>query len=253
MGRDLSALRKDGTEVAVEIGLVPLTKGAEVAVLATIVDISERRRAHDRQQMLTRELQHRTQNLLTVIQSIASRSFVDGKPATEAATEFNGRLQALSAAFHALARGEWVGALLVDVLRQEATAFAHHIDIAGCELIVNAQAAQNFALIFHELATNAVKHGALTVAHGKVSVRGRIEPGAGQGVFIFSWTESGGPAVTEPASKGFGSFILENLADQFADKVTQTYDPQGLRYELHVALSAIESTTPAIKAADPAQ
>lgn len=204
-GRDLSARRKDGSEFPVEIGLNPVSHNGRTGVLATVIDISERMRAQEDQQLLLRELQHRTQNLLAVVQSIAARSLVEGKALAEARDALMARLRALGRTHTMLAMTAWDGAPLGDILKREFDGFSDNITITGCNMVVNARAAQQFALIIHELATNAAKHGALSVSGGRVAVEGIIDRSDGEERFLFRWKESGGPPVTAPSQKGFGT------------------------------------------------
>jgi PAS domain S-box-containing protein len=112
LGRDLSGRRKDGGEFHAEIGLSPFARDTHRYVLATVVDVSERRRAQDRERLLAGELQHRTQNLFSIIQAIVARSLVEGRNMSEARADLDGRLRALATANKALFRGEWQGAPL---------------------------------------------------------------------------------------------------------------------------------------------
>jgi two-component sensor histidine kinase len=102
-------------------------------------------------------------------------------------------------------------------------------------------AAQNFALIIHELATNAIKYGALSCPEGQVHVECSIVGADGRGQFRFVWRESKGPPVSPPTRQGFGSAILFEMAKSFAPNVQANYAPDGLVYELQVPLSAIEA------------
>ena len=101
-------------------------------------------------------------------------------------------------------------------------------------------------MIIHELATNALKYGALSAPDGRVSIKGTMAPVDGDGLFSFMWIETGGPRVSPPKQTGFGSVILLDAARQFGQNVTADYAPDGLVYELQVSLGAIEaSKTPA--------
>jgi PAS domain S-box-containing protein len=243
VGRDLSGRRKDGSEFPVEIGLNPISREGRKAVLATIIDISERRQAQDRQQFLIRELQHRTRNLFQVIMAVAERSLADGQGLSEARSVFMGRLRALAHAHQALAEAAWEGAHLHLVLRRALSSFPMNCTVEGCNIMVNTTAAQNFALITNELATNAAKYGALSVATGEVAIRGRVEQIDGaEPSFLFQWQELGGPTVTTPTRKGFGTMMLMELAKQLGQLVALDYEPPGLRYELRVPMSTLNPT-----------
>jgi len=240
-GRDLSGRRKDGSEFPIEIGLNPIRRNGNSAVLATVIDITERKRAQEGQQLIIRELQHRTRNLFAVFQSIAGRTLDEGKTAAEAKYVLNGRLQALARAYAMLSDAAWEGASLAKILDRQFAGFPQRLNISGCDLVVSPSAAQQFALIIHELATNALKYGALSTPDGRVSIEGRIERLDGDGRFSFLWTESGGPHVSAPTRKGFGSVILLDAAKQFGEHVALDYAPLGLNYELQLRLSAIEA------------
>jgi PAS domain S-box-containing protein len=240
-GSDLSGRRKDGSEFPVEIGLNPVSRNGDSAVLATVIDISERKKAQDRQQFLIRELHHRSQNLFAVIQAIATRSLSEGQTVTEAKRAFEGRLHALARAHKMLADAAWQRAPLAEIIDRELNAFAKHLRVSGCEIFVNTPAAQQFALIIHELATNAVKYGALSAPQGRVLIEGKIERVNGEHIFSMLWQESGGPAVHRPKHKGFGSVILLDSARKFGRHATLSFDPEGLRYELQLVLSTIEA------------
>jgi PAS domain S-box-containing protein len=254
VGRDLSGRRRDGSKFPVEIGLNPISRDGRKAVLATIIDISERRQAQERQQFLVRELQHRTQNLFQVILAVAERSLADGQPLAEARTVFIGRLRALGHAHQALAEAAWEGAHLDLVLRRALSSFHKNCTIEGCNIVIDTTAAQNFALITNELATNAAKYGALSVANGEVVIRGRVEQIDGsEPSFLFQWHERGGPTVNMPARKGFGTVLLMELARQLGQLVALNYEPHGLRYELRAPLRTLKPTkthapTPATEA-----
>jgi PAS domain S-box-containing protein len=240
-GRDLSGRRKDGSEFPIEIGLNPVGQDGNAAVLATVIDISERKQAHDRQQLLIGELHHRTQNLFAVVQAIAARSFTEGHTQKDAKEIFSGRLQALARAHSMLAEAAWKGAPLDEIVNQECAAFSKHLSVSGCDIVVNEPAAQQFALIIHELATNALKHGALSARGGRVAIEGKVERLNGDSIFSFAWTESGGPPVSKPMRTGFGSIILLEAAKQFGQDVALDFDPQGLSYKLRLSLSAIKA------------
>ena len=154
----------------------------------------------------------------------------------------NGRVDALAQAHAILAEHAWEGAPLTEILKRELGNYSEHLNASGCDIVVNARAAHQFSLIAHELATNALKYGALSAPGGRISITGSVEQLNGASLFSFLWKESDGPLVSQPTRKGFGSIILLDAAKQFGQRVAVNYDPQGLSYELVVPLSQIEAS-----------
>jgi len=241
VGRDLRGRRKDGSEFPVEIGLNPVGQNGRTAVLATVIDISDRKKAQESQKLIVRELEHRTRNLFAVFQAIAGRTVDESKTAAEIKYVLNGRIQALARAYEMLADAAWEGASLDTILGRQFAGFGNRVDVSGCDIVVRPSAAQQFALIVHELATNALKYGALSTTNGRVAIAGKIDRLNGGGTFSFSWRESGGPPVIAPTRKGFGSVIILDSARQFGQSVALDYAPQGISYDLQLQLSAIEA------------
>ena len=230
---------KDGSLVDISLTVSPIrtSEGAIIGASKIARDITERKRAQERQAFLIRELQHRTMNLFAVIQSVVNRTL--GK--SLAKEVLNARLRALAHAHAILADTAWEGASLDEVIRRELAAFSAHLSISGCDIVLNAQAVQQFALMTHELTTNAAKYGALSTPDGRISVEGSIERESDHGTFSFLWKEAGGPKVSAPKRKGFGSAVLHDFAKQFGQRAKMSYDPEGLRYEVRFPLSAIEA------------
>jgi two-component sensor histidine kinase len=211
-------------------------------VLATVLDITDRVKARDAQKLVLRELQHRTQNLFAVFQSLASQSIDEGKTPAETKSVLNGRLQALSAAYRALAASGWEAVSLSDVIKGQLAGFSDRVAITGCDILVEPSAAQQFALIVHELATNALKHGSLSAPAGRVSLKGAVEDRPdGASVFSFVWSEIDGPPVSKPTRQGFGTVILLDSIRHLARSVKMDFDPSGLTYELQIDRSGIEA------------
>ena len=197
-------------------------------------DITASRQAEERQQMLMREVLHRTKNLLAVIQSIAAGTFRrTNDPAQEA---FLSRLHALSKAHGLLTEGLGQGAMLEDIVRGQLAGFAGTISINGPTVLLKPNAAQSFALVVHELATNAAKHGALSRPTGRVTVRWDIHANGSTTKLRFLWQETGGPPVLKPSGKGFGTVLLEHAIAGIDSAPSIEFAPAGLIYQTETPL-----------------
>ena len=165
-------------------------------------DITERKQAQARQDILTRELHHRTKNLFAVVQAVVLRSFTGKQTVKEAKSTAMSRLQSLAHTHALLVEKEWQGADIAEVIHTEMSPYTDRVTIDGPTVILTAQAAQNFALAVHELATNAAKYGALSNQAGQVHISWSCSDENGHGRFTFHWQERGGPPVTPPTVKG---------------------------------------------------
>jgi two-component sensor histidine kinase len=224
---------------AVTLCLFALVASINVALVSGLV--AALLRHEDRQLLLFSELQHRSNNLFTVIQAIASRTLIEGQTISDAKEVFAGRLRTLARTHAMLAKNAFVGAPLNEIVAQELTSFSKQTTVTGCDISVNTAAAENFALIIHELMTNAVKYGALSAPEGRVDIQCSMNGANGKGQFRFVWGESGGPLVAPPTRKGFGSAILFEVAKQFSSDVQAKYEPTGLIYQLRLLRSTIEA------------
>jgi two-component sensor histidine kinase len=205
-------------------------------------DYLERKHSEQVQQIILRELQHRSNNLLAVIQSIAQHS-----PAGDHWKKaFEARLQALARANRALLKSNWGGVDLTQLVRSEMEAFSRHASISGVSVLLSPQQAQNFTLALHELATNSAKYGALSKTTGKVEASWTIEPSQSGSVLKFRWQESGGPPVKPPAYQGFGTQLLKAV---FSD-VRVEYPVEGLRCEIEVRLISTKQPSPPLAQAE---
>jgi two-component sensor histidine kinase len=192
----------------------------------------EARELIGRYELLARELQHRTKNLLAVVLSIAAGSLKDGGGGNEA---FVSRLHALAKAQDLLTEREDQSALLEDVIKIVLAGFGDRITLQGPQIYLKPSMAQGFALVVHELATNSAKHGALTSAGGTVAVRWSLLDKATPTAIEFSWQERGGPPAQQPTHRGFGSLLLKSAVASVSPPRFE-YSLEGFAYSLNATL-----------------
>lgn len=209
--------------------------GAWSVAQSTGIDITERKDLEERLELLVGELNHRVKNTLMVVQAMAQQTFRGADEPDRKVSTFTHRLSALSGAHDALSRTNWAGACLSDIVRQGLLICGPddlRVDIAGPEVVMPASATVSLVMVLHELATNAMKYGALSGLAGRVSVRWSVR---GDGMVEIDWVESGGPVVTPPSRKGFGSRLLtEAVPRQLGGRVNLEYDAMGLRCQIAV-------------------
>lgn len=176
-----------------------------------LVDITAWKQAEEARDLLMREVDHRARNALVMVQSVVR--LTDAFDPARYREEVVGRVDAMARAQGSLSRSNWAGGDLEDLAREELSAYAAAAQFAleGPKITLPAEQVQPLNMIIHELATNAMKHGALSVPAGRVEVSWQVGPG-GEGEL--TWRESTGPAVKAPERKGFGSRLRERLAAQ---------------------------------------
>jgi two-component sensor histidine kinase len=209
--------------------------GKAQRTVSIMVDITDRKRTEEHIRFLMREISHRSKNLLSVIQAIAGQTGRTAGTIEEFEARFNQRLYGLAASHDILVDQAWRGAPLADLVRLQLAPFVDagsaRLEIEGPDVVVTAEAAQALGMAFHELATNAVKYGALSTEKGKVNVAWRFDDGAAERPLRLSWVEESGPAVSAPSRKGFGRVVLERIAASSVDgQVTMDFAPNGLRW-----------------------
>ena len=215
--------------------------GKPQRLVHVVSDITERKNAEEHVHALLRELTHRGKNLLAVIQAIASQTGRRSDTIEEFQESFSRRLQGLAASHDLLVTQNWKGASLGDHLRDQHGVFASTdssaIALSGPEVFLNPQTTESLGLALHELATNAVKHGALSTPDGKVSVSWAIEPAAGGAPERLNlvWLERGGPAVSQPLRNGFGHVVFERIvARSLNAELKMAFDSEGLNWRLSI-------------------
>jgi two-component system, chemotaxis family, CheB/CheR fusion protein len=213
-------------------------------VVVTFFDITQRSLEDDQKQMIAKELQHRTGNLIAVILSIVNRTLAGDRPIEVAREVLAARLIALAKAHALLTADIDEGAGLEEIARVELASFADRATIQGPRVVLTPAATQGFAMIVHELATNAAKHGSLSNTKGCVSINWSLTDVVEAGMQLqFHWQERDGPFVQTPAHIGFGTKLLERAVNTFDQPAVLKYAPEGFTYDLNVPISSV--ATPA--------
>jgi PAS domain S-box-containing protein len=247
-------VRPDGSVRWTELTSAPVRDGAGriVRTVAIVQDVTERRAAEERQALLVREVDHRAKNVLAVVQ--AALRLTPKGDAEAYAKAVEGRVMALARAHTLLAAGRWAGAGLRPLLAVELAAFlpataaaaggaGPRAELRGPDVLLPPAAAQALSMAMHELATNATKHGALSVPGGRITVSWRVADESGRGILWLRWAEAGGsPVAGAPGRRGFGSRVIEaTIRDQLGGTVRKAWDPGGLVCELTVPLRSPHS------------
>jgi PAS domain S-box-containing protein len=231
-GAEAVAERPDGSRVPFIPYPTPLldSDGNLVGAINMLVDISERKRAENAQKVLIDELNHRVKNTLATVQSLASQTAHHVSSLDEFLPTFMGRLLALARSHDLLTQRNWQDAPFERLVRDVITPVAgERVKMEGPSVNLNARTALSLTMVFNELLTNAAKHGALSLPQGSVSLRWQASEGEhGQCTFSCEWRESGGPLVTPPKRRGFGSRLMERCVEaELAGEFDLVYEPEG--------------------------
>jgi PAS domain S-box-containing protein len=229
-------IRPDG-EVRWCVGTAAATldkSGRVVRVSGVTVDITERKRAEERQNLLTREVDHRAKNALALAQSIVRLTRAQDVGAYVQAVE--GRINALARVHTILSLSSWQGAEITKLVDEELAPYleAGQIEFSGSAVQLQPTTAQTLAMALHELVTNSAKYGALSMLSGRLSIRWET-----QGDFLaLAWEETGGPQVHKPASKGFGTrSVIASIESQLGGQALFDWRSEGLICRLLVPLA----------------
>ena len=238
--------RKDGSRVEISLTVSPVrdAEGRIIGASKIARDITDRRRAQEQQVLLLKEMSHRIKNMFAITEGLIRMSAKDAADKHELVTAVSGRLQALASAHSLVSRHLLdVGAMpRIGDLRAIIRAVVAPHDgkrrdgsakflLSGREVLFGDGALSALALIFHELATNAAKYGALSVEDGCVNIEWTQDGGE----LVIEWVERGGPALHAPRRDGFGSTLIKTtIQGQFAGSMTRTWRDDGLTVLLRI-------------------
>ena len=234
--REYRVQRGDGEARWVEVRRLACFEGAGrerrcASLVGTVQEITERKERQEREHLLMREINHRAKNMLSVVEAIAHQTAT--RAPKDFIERFSERIQALSANQDLLIRNEWRGVEIENLVCAQLAPFADlicsRIVMCGPKLRLNTASAQAIGLALHELTTNTGKYGALSTDTGRVDICW----GTDGDTFTMRWTERDGPSVSAPQQRGFGTIVMETMAERSLNgKVELLYPPSGVTWRL---------------------
>jgi PAS domain S-box-containing protein len=240
---EVEGLRRDGSTFPAELSVAPWDAGGERYFTGIIRDVTQRKRREEKINVLLREVNHRSKNMLSLVQAIASQTAA--RDPAEFVRHFSERIRALAASQDLLVKSQWQGISIEELVKSQLAYFrdllGSRIELGGPPLRIAAPAAQSIGMALHELATNAGKYGALSTSAGRIAIGWSLGGGpSGKPRFGLRWTESGGPAVSVPKRTGFGSIVVDTMPRMELDaSVELQYAPEGLRWHLDCPAEAV--------------
>jgi len=209
--------------------------GTASGVFVEGVDMTDQVQADERQRLLLDELNHRVKNTLATVQAIAQQTLRGSTTPETFAAAFEARLLALSQTHNALTDSQWAGAGLRQILAQELGPHGEErVILKGQDVHLPARVALSLGMVFHELATNAAKYGALSTA-GRLTLSWSV---TGDETLFFEWRETGGPPTAPPQRRGFGSRLIErSIAGELRGRIAADYSEEGLIVRFDVPLA----------------
>ncbi len=229
-------VRKDGEQFWGSLFVTPVSdpEGVVVQHFVSIVNLTGYKLEQERSRMLIDELNHRVKNTLATVESVVWQAFQHASDPAEILDAIGARITALAASHDLLSRGNWTGAAIRSVIAEALIPFggsgseAGRFTLSGAEFRLKPRAVMLLGIALHELATNATKYGALSNDAGTVEADWTTETTPDGDRLVLRWRERGGPVVTPPVRRGYGSLVLERgLAHELAAKVDLSYPPDG--------------------------
>ena len=240
---DSARVTKDGRVIDVSVTISPLREGEGRLVGASLVarDVSERKAAEQKAELLLGELDHRVKNILAIVSAVVSQTLKTSRTPEEFAAEVQGRVQAIAKAHSLLSHAGQGDVLLNTIIGTELAPYDRrdgNVVIAGPDVGLTPRAGLALALAIHELASNAAKYGALSITSGRLVVTWETVDAADGKTLTLRWTESGGPPVQTPERRGFGTTLIERaLAHDLDAVVSRDFQATGLSCTIALPLT----------------
>ena len=239
---DISRVTKGDRVIYVSLTISPMrdAQGAIIGASAVARDIAMRKIAEDHSAMLMAELDHRVKNILAVVSSVVTQTLKAGGSAQSARAEIEGRIQAISRAHGLLTELGGVEGSLAKLVATELKPFRQRANVttSGDDVVLTSRANLSMALAIHELATNAVKYGALSTEDGHLDVSWRVNGASETPQLELVWLETGGPPVSVPTGRGYGTKLIElSLVRGLTATVNREFLEAGVRCQISVPLT----------------
>ena len=219
--------------------------GVPVRMIGVNFDITDRKRSEDARELLLRELDHRVKNLFAMISALIGLSARHCETPQQLVASLRDRLSALSGAYDLIRGTDLDNSVSVDQVLTKALApflSQRRVSISDCPVLISANAAISLTLIMHELATNAVKYGALSVSSGHLCIESTTVGPGREAKLVIHWNERGGPPVSVPNRKGFGSMLLAQSARGLGGTIDLEYGVEGLTATIKAPLTQVATT-----------
>ena len=202
------------------------------------IDVTERKRAEERQCSLIAELDHRVKNTLATVSAVVSHTRQGNRSVANFAAALDGRIRSMATTHELLSSGRWQGISLAELVRRELAPYAtrNNTEINGPPVVLTPETGQAMAIVLHELSTNAAKYGALSTGNGRVSIRWDQRRNGHSGSHLhFEWQEIGGPPVVAPGKPSYGTSTIRDLIPyEFGGAVDLVLAPEGVRCRLEL-------------------
>jgi PAS domain S-box-containing protein len=236
--QEVAGRRKNGDEFPAEASISKVEVGGEWIYTVVLRDISERKRAQERQHALAAELDHRVKNALATVSAVVSHTRQGSTSLANFAAALDGRIRSMATTHELLSFGRWQGVSLRELVQRELAPYAarNNTEISGAEVILRPEAGQAMAMVLHELATNAAKYGALSSKNGRVTIWwDQHLNGCLRSHLVFEWQEIGGPSVVALGRPSYGTNTIRELIPyEFGGTVDFVLAPEGVRCRLEL-------------------